>query len=314
MTTALDISKYIPHNATLIVGFSGGPDSVSLVKLLSDLQQSHNLRIIAAHLDHQWRENSGQDATWCANFCKQYPNITFISKTASQLNITIKPNGSKEETGRQLRRHFFAQCIEQYQADYIVLAHHQDDQIETFFIRLARGSSVAGLGAMRMQDNLYLRPLLHTTKQDILNYLAEHNVSYLTDPTNTDEVFLRNRIRKNLIPVLDSIDSRLQKNIISCIDHMQNTDDFLQLITKQKIDELATPRGLHLLSFLSLHEILQQRIILTLLIATGKPCTPSKALFNETLRFLRSGKHNQHQILTSVSIIKNKSHFLFKAL
>ncbi len=311
MTVDLHISKHIPHNSTLIVGFSGGPDSVCLLKILSNLQQSHNLRIIAAHLDHEWRENSSQDATWCADFCKQYPNITFVSKTASQLDFTAKPNGSKEETGRQLRRYFFAQCSELFQADHIVLAHHQ---IETFFIRLTRGSSVTGLGAMRMQDGLYLRPLLHITKQDILNYLTKSNTPFLTDPTNTDTVFLRNRIRKNLVPVLDTIDTRLQKNIIACIDHMQSTDDLLQEITNQKIKELSTSEGIHITEFLKLHEILQHRIIMHLLIATHKPYTPSKALFNEIIRFLRSGKHNQHQLFAALLITKNKSSFYFKAL
>ena len=111
MTTSLDISKYIPHNSTLVVGFSGGPDSVCLLKLLSEKQQSHNLQIIAAHLDHEWRTNSDQDAAWCADFCKQYPNVTFIAKKASELLFTTKPNGSKEETGRQLRRHFFSLIV-----------------------------------------------------------------------------------------------------------------------------------------------------------------------------------------------------------
>jgi tRNA(Ile)-lysidine synthase len=312
MTTFLNLFKNIPHNSTLIIGFSGGPDSVFLLNFLSNIAQSHNLKIIAAHLDHQWRPNSYQDAAWCSSFCKQYNNVTFISKAACELNFTPKTNGSKEETGRKLRRHFFMECAKDFKADHIVLGHHQNDQIETFFIRLSRGSSVTGLGSMRMKDGLYLRPLLDITKQEILDFLELHQIPFLTDPTNIDTVFLRNRIRKNLVPILESIDTRLNKNIISCIDHMQKTEDFLKLITEQKIKELSIDSGLNLTGFLSCHEILQQRMILSMLISSNQPCTPSKAFFSEIIRFLRSEKHNEHQLLATLKIIKNKNSFYFK--
>lgn len=312
MTIHLNISKNIPHNSTLLIGFSGGPDSVFLLNFLSNIAPSHNLKIIAAHLDHQWRTNSYEDVAWCSNFCKQYNNVTFLSKTACELNFTPKTNGSKEETGRKLRRHFFMECAKEFNADHIVLGHHQDDQIETFFIRLSRGSSVTGLASMRMKDGLYLRPLLHITKQEILDFLELHQIPFLIDPTNTDTVFLRNRIRKNLVPILDSVDARMHKNIISCIDHMQKTEDFLKQITKQTIKELSTDFGIDLARFLKEHEILQQRIILSMLISSSQPCTPSKAFFSEIIRFLRSAKHNEHQLLETLKIIKNKNSFYFK--
>src|SRR3989338_2945439 len=101
MINAQTLKPYIAPNSTLIVSFSGGPDSVCLLTLLMQLQQELNLTIIAAHLDHQWRQQSAQDALWCATFCKQWHNIKFVIKTPSDLNISIKNNGSKEELGRK---------------------------------------------------------------------------------------------------------------------------------------------------------------------------------------------------------------------
>ncbi|MCX5924181.1 MAG: tRNA lysidine(34) synthetase TilS [Candidatus Dependentiae bacterium] len=313
MITHESISKNISHNSTIIVGFSGGPDSVCLLLFLNNLKQSHNLTLIAAHLDHEWRPESAQDAVWCMQFCERL-NIQFISKKSSELDFIAKSNGSKEEVGRNLRRHFFDQCVQAFQATHIALAHHQDDQIETFFIRLARGSSVAGLGSMRIHDGLYVRPLLQIKKQEILDYLACNNVPFLIDYTNNDLCFLRNRIRKNLTPILDSIDTRMQSNIISCIDHMQHTDDFLKQITQQTLDSLKTSHGIDCQKFLNLHAVLQHRILLNLLIEHKIACTPSTALFHEIIRFLRPGKHNQHQINPSLTIVKHKNYFSFKPL
>ncbi|MFA5998820.1 MAG: tRNA lysidine(34) synthetase TilS [Candidatus Babeliales bacterium] len=307
------ISNNIPHNSTIIVGFSGGPDSVCLLLFLNSLKTSRNLTLIAAHLDHQWRPESAQDEAWCMQFCKEL-NITFVSKKLSDLDFIAKFNGSKEEMARNARRYFFEQCVQTFQANHIALAHHQDDQIETFFIRLARGSSVAGLGSMRMHDGLYLRPLLHIKKQEILDYLACNNVQFLNDYTNSDTSFLRNRIRKNLTPMLDSIDTRLHDNIISCIDHMQNTDDFLKQVTTQTLDSLKTAHGIDCQQFLNLHAVLQHRILLNLIIENKTVCNPSTALFHEIIRFLRSSKHNQHQINPTLTIVKSKSSFSFKPL
>ncbi|HSW76639.1 MAG TPA: tRNA lysidine(34) synthetase TilS [Candidatus Saccharimonadales bacterium] len=313
MITHQLISNLIPHNATIIVGFSGGPDSVCLLIFLNNLKTSHNLTLIAAHLDHEWRPESSQDALWCMQFCKKL-NITFVSKKLSELDFVAKSNGSKEEMARKARRHFFEQCAQQFQASHIALAHHQDDQIETFFIRLTRGSSVAGLGCMRTHDGLYIRPLLSIKKQEILDYLAENAISFLIDSTNDDLCFLRNRIRKNLTPILHSIDPRLQNNIISCIDRMQKTDDFLEQLTQETVQQLKTDHGINQHVFLKLPEVLQQRILITLLIEHKIPCNPSTALFQEIIRFLRSNKHQQHQIHPKCTIIKQKNCFSFKPL
>lgn len=324
------IAHSIPSNSTLIVGFSGGPDSVCLLTFLSEIAPKLNLTIIAAHLDHQWRPESAQDRSWCKKFCTGLNNTSFESQTLTELNFDTKYNGSKEEFARKARRSFFQDLALKYQASHIVLAHHADDQIETFFIRMARGSSVAGLTGIKENDGLYLRPLLKIKKEEILHYLHHHNIEYLTDSTNVDQKYLRNRIRHQLIPVLQTIDERFENNITNFMTHLQKTDHFLDQITVetlQKINgsshKLLDPRSesvmtsnnlINIQLFLQLHEVLQHRILMHLFIQHKIKIIPSSALFEEIIRFLNATKSLKHQIHSQWSIIKQSNHFYFKSL
>lgn len=316
MICSQTIKPYIKPNSTLIVGFSGGPDSVCLLILLSELKQELNLTIIAAHLDHQWRQESAKDSAWCKRFCDNL-DITCIVKTPADLKISIKYNGSKEELGRKLRRSFFQELATQYKADHILLAHHADDQLETFFIRLIRGSCLTGLTGMQQQDGLYLRPLLQTTKEEILNYLDNENIAYLIDSTNVDPKYLRNRIRHNLMPQLMQIDGRFTANLTSCINRLQKTDDFLKLLSEQTWQNICKDQNINIVNlndFLKLHEIIQHRILLAMMIKQNSSFCPSSSLFEEIMRFLKKSDKKSHQLTSTCTIIKQDGYFSFKSL
>lgn len=316
LISADTIRPYIPENSTIIVGLSGGPDSVCLLHLLAQLKKTMNLNIIAAHLDHGWRPESGTDATWCQKLC-QTLNIPIILQTASSMSYQPKHNGSKEDAGRKLRRYFFESLVTQHHAQVIALAHHQDDQIETFFIRLLRGSSIAGLTGMKQQDGLYLRPLLSLSKSDILNYLDHHQLSFLIDASNESNAFLRNRIRHDLLPTLSTVDARWSKTIPSCIEQLQQTNDFLESHTQAMLESISTPttpKTIDIQKFLMLHPAIQHRILLNLMISAKTPFIPSTALFVEIIRFLQSNKHQQHTILTKWLINKKNGLFYLSPL
>lgn len=311
-----DIRPYISANSTLIVGLSGGPDSVCLLHLLAQLKDNLNLKIIAAHLDHGWRQESTSDAIWCQDWCNAM-NIPIVVQTASSLAYEPKYNGSKEDLGRKLRRHFFESVAQKYQAQAIMLAHHLDDQIETFFIRLLRGSSTAGLTSMKQQDGLYLRPLLLFSKQEILHYLATHELSFLVDASNQSNAFLRNRIRNDLLPTLSTIDSRWPHTIPNCINQLQQTNDFVESQAQSVRTAIASPINHNMINidaFLKQHIVIQHKIVLTLMIEQQIPFTPSTGLFSEIIRFLKSTKHSQHVFLQTYLIIKKQGYFYFSTL
>lgn len=301
----------IPHNSTIIIGFSGGPDSVYLLLQLKNFIKTHTIKLIAAHLDHEWRKESEQEANWCINFCKQH-NVQLITQKASNIKLDNPYNGSKEEYARKLRRQFLETIAAEQVNAYIALGHHQNDQIETFFIRLARGTSLSGLTGIKEQDGIYIRPLLHMKKDTILEQLNKENITFLQDPSNQDTSFLRNRIRDLLIPMLSKIDDRLPNNIISTMQHLLQIDKYLHKQTLAVIHDLSSRRKqnfLHTHQFLQLDNIIQKRVLLQLLINIKVTFTPSTSLFKEILRFLKSGKNKEHKIHATYKIVKDQNSF-----
>lgn len=302
---------HIPHNSTIIIGFSGGPDSLYLFLRLKEIEKSHNLTLIAAHLDHEWRAESAQELLWCKEVCEKF-SVKFIGKKASLVSTIKLPNGSKEEFARYMRRSFFEEIAKGYQNALIALAHHKDDQLENFFIRLSRGTSLQGLSGMKQRDGLYIRPLLHIAKEDILQYLHDKKITYLEDPTNQSLSFLRNRIRQQLTPILPSIDPRLSAHILKTMEHIASVNDFLDKTTLETMETITishNPTKLNRSKFLTLHSVMQHRILLFLLIKVNARFTPSKALFSEIIAFLKRTKSKEHTIHTTYKIVKDNISF-----
>jgi len=239
-------------------------------------------------------------------------NIPIIVAQASSLNTSIRFNGSKEEVGRKLRRFFFEQTLMQHNAHAIALAHHLNDQQETFFVRLLRGSSLNGLLCMSAWDGHYLRPLLDRTKDEILEFLHAHKITYLTDPTNISNAFLRNRIRQQVLPALKACDSRLDESFQSTLEQLKQEDEFLTRYTSTIFSTLFTkvqPLQGDLKQFRAQDPVIQRRLLLQWLIAENIPFTPSTGLLEEILRFLLSEHGGNHHIGTTATICKKQSRF-----
>lgn len=301
ITEFVEKNKLINPSETIILGLSGGPDSVYLFCFLLWLQKKIPFTFIAAHLDHEWRTNSAQDVTLCKTLCKKHA-IPFFSAKISQLTIKVKKTGSTEDQSRQCRRFFFEQLKKKHKANAIALAHTKDDQLETFFIRLIRGTTVSGLACMRPHDDDYIRPLLQVSKKEILTYLKRNKIAYITDPTNVSPKFLRNRIRLDLIPILRKIDPRSESNILKTVTSMQETDDFLETLAKKTLQEICIEKNgtqqVNLKQFLSFEPFLQRRVLLEWLYQSKVPFTISTGLIEEIIRFLKNKKSTTHQFDT----------------
>jgi tRNA(Ile)-lysidine synthase len=302
----------IKEGDTIIIGLSGGPDSVFLLHMLYELRKELPITLIAAHLNHGWREDAHNDLLFCEHLCKTL-EIPFESAHAHDLPVTAHNNGSLEDLGRTLRRSYFATLKEKYHATAIALGHHRDDQIETFFIRLTRGASLMGLGCMKPSHNGYIRPLLETSKKDIITYLADHAISYQIDSTNESPHFLRNRIR-TLLPLFTQCDPRFTHNTLKAIAHLQDSHTEIQKITYEKYlrivifnDKIKSVDTL-LLKKESL--FFQKQIINQWLIDAQVQCTMSNGFFEEILRFLLNPRGGEHIIGTSWKVVKkhNRAH------
>jgi tRNA(Ile)-lysidine synthase len=298
---------HLCNNSTIIIGLSGGPDSVYLLHHLLIQYTDKNLTIIAVHLDHEWRKDSDKDIIFCEQLCRKL-NVPFISKKASELNITIKHNGSQEEVGRKLRRYFFEQLAQEHNANAIALGHHADDQLETFFIRLMRGSTTHGLACIKERDGLYYRPLLNTKKSDILKWLKTNKKEYLEDPTNNSDLYLRNRIRNTVLPAFKACDNRSEDNFARTLEHIKNAERFLQEHTKTMYEQLLDEKKeLNLKQFFRLDPYLQKRILQHWLVQNKATHTLTDALLQEILRFLKSPRGGSHQLGQNWKILKKQS-------
>ncbi len=314
VTLFIEKNNLIESGSTVIVGLSGGPDSVSLLHLLHTLRSKADFTLIAVHIDHEWRVDSGKDALFCKEFAQSL-QVPFILRKASE-SLIKKNNGSLEEFGRRIRRSFFEEIARSTNTHTIALGHHAQDQQETFFLRLIRGASISGLASIRPRQGLYIRPLLKTTKEHILSYLKKHSLPYCIDSTNDDAQYLRNALRLNILPALKSCDPRFEKNFNSTLDHIQQTESFLERTAAESFNRVFHKNEnrltINIPAFFAEDSFLHHRLILLWLCQEGVPFTPSTSLFHEIVRFL-SNRGASHQITPHWCLTKKGIHaFLTK--
>ena len=202
----LNINKkynLIESNDIIVVGFSGGPDSVFLVEMLKKLQYFFNFKIYLVHINHLLR---GEDADSDENFSFEYAkknNLEIFIKRIPVKEIAKEVGKTLEEVGREERYKFFFEIYEKVGATKIATAHNKDDQIETFLFRLIRGTSLQGLEGIKIKNNNVIRPISEIYKKDILEYLNKNEIQYKIDKTNFENEFTRNSIRLDLIPFIE---------------------------------------------------------------------------------------------------------------
>lgn len=230
------IKKYnmIQKNDCIIIGISGGADSVTLFHFLCSIEQEYNLTLIAVHVHHGLRGlEADKDANYVQQLCLNC-NVKFelfkcdIHKEAKLLNVT------DEEAGRIKRYQIFQQVFIKYNANKIAVAHNMNDQAETILMRICRGTGLKGLsGILPVRENI-IRPLIECDRQSIERYCSENKLLYKNDYTNDMDIYTRNKIRLQLIPW---IEQKLNPSIVQTLSNMayslKQEEDYM----KQQADE-----------------------------------------------------------------------------
>ena len=224
----LNINKkynLIENNDIIVVGFSGGPDSVFLVEMLKKLQYFFNFKIYLVHINHLLR---GEDADSDENFSFEYAkknNLEIFIKRIPVKEIAKEVGKTLEEVGREERYKFFSEIYEKVGATKIATAHNKDDQIETFLFRLIRGTSLQGLEGIKIKNNNVIRPISEIYKKDILEYLNKNEIQYKIDKTNFENEFTRNSIRLDLIPFIEErYNIKFKDKIFSLIEEIRENN------------------------------------------------------------------------------------------
>ena len=224
----LNINKkynLIESNDIIVVGFSGGPDSVFLVEILKKLKNFINFKIYLVHINHLLR---GEDADSDENFSFEYAkknNLEIFIKRIPVKEIAKEIGKTLEEVGREERYKFFSEIYEKVRATKIATAHNKDDQIETFLFRLIRGTSLQGLEGIKIKNNNVIRPISEIYKKDILEYLNKNEIQYKIDKTNFENEFTRNSIRLDLIPFIEErYNIKFKDKIFSLIEEIRENN------------------------------------------------------------------------------------------
>lgn len=199
------IQKYslIREKEHILVGVSGGPDSVCLLMVLRELAREMKWKISVAHFNHMLRgEESDKDEAFVSHLAQSL-EFPYVSEKGDVSGYQKEHGGSMEEVARDLRYRFFRAQAEKLSADKIAVGHHAEDQAETVLMRMIRGAGARGLsGILPLREELIIRPLLFVTREEIETYLKENNIDYREDSSNLETDKMRNRIRHELVPLL----------------------------------------------------------------------------------------------------------------
>jgi tRNA(Ile)-lysidine synthase len=214
----------------ILAAVSGGPDSVALLHVLLALSSSWKLRITVCHLNHRLRgDDSDEDAAFVLDLANQL-GLSCISDSCDVHRLAAEKRLGLEEAGREARMSFYHQAREQCQADRIALGHNRDDQAETVLHRVLRGSGLRGLsGILPVRDGLFIRPLLCVSREDILIFLNDRRQSYRQDCSNEDRTYLRNRIRHDLLPLLEKqYNQQIRLSLVRLAELARADSDYLE--------------------------------------------------------------------------------------
>jgi len=236
--TARQKRLFLPGD-TLVVGLTGGADSSALLDLLCRLPD-YNLTLVAAHLNHSLR---GVESDADEEFCRILAEKSGIPFEIRRVDIKALAEGegmNLEDAGRCARIKFLDEVRQKYAATAVALAHHADDQAETLLMRLMRGSGMTGLSAMAFRNARgYIRPLLEITRSEIERYLKLRGLAWREDSSNSDTKYLRNRIRHELLPLLETYNPAIRSTLAGTAALLSGDEAFLEELAEQAFMELC---------------------------------------------------------------------------
>lgn len=289
----------LEEHSTIVVGVSGGPDSLALLYYLLEKREAKNLTIVVAHVDHMFRgDESYEDLQFVENLCHEL-GILCETIRINVLQYQQQHGMNAQVAARECRYAFLERIMRKYDAGYVALGHHGDDQVETILMRLVRGSTpqgYAGIAVKRPFHNGYLiRPLLAVTKEEILDYCDQLGIMPRIDSSNKKEVYTRNRLRKYVLPYLKEENPQVHEHFQKFSQLMQEDEAYLQELAFEKMNKVITKKSdkylvLSIPAFESLSMPLQRRgiqLILNYLYEYKIPSSLSSIHIDKVIAFFK---------------------------
>ncbi|CAN5428362.1 tRNA lysidine(34) synthetase TilS [soil metagenome] len=234
--TQLAESGLIPENSRVLVGYSGGADSTCLLHLL----HLSGVDVVAAHLHHGQREEADRELKLCEAFAESL-GVPFASGRANVPAISNEMGVGLEEAGREARYNFFRQAAYRLECDLIATAHTRNDQIETVFLNITRGSGLAGLAGIPVRREQIVRPLLAFSREETRGYCEANGFWFHDDPANSDVSFSRARVRHRVLPELRLINPAVDESIARLAHIASEEDRFLNGMAAAALEQSEIP-------------------------------------------------------------------------
>ena len=226
-------SGLIKKNEKILIAFSGGPDSVFLYNLLDFLKEEYFLEISLIYINHNLREDVGNDLKFVKNFSEEN-DVPLYVKSVNVKKYATENKKSIELSARELRYEAIEKVLQNINYDKIATGHNLDDNIETFIFRLLRGTSLKGLKGIPEKRENIIRPILQFEKKEILNCLQENKKNYIIDYTNNENDYTRNYIRNEIFPMFVNINPNFRNKINELIHEMNDRENSNDNILKEK--------------------------------------------------------------------------------
>lgn len=252
VTDFIQFNKMFDDCRHIVVGISGGADSVCLIMVLKEYVESNNLPIVlhGVHINHGIRQEAVNDENFARNICDEL-GIEFSCYRIDCKELAKERRQTVEEAGRAERYRIFSELAGKYEKSRIAVAHHKNDQAETLIMNIARGTSVKGLCGIRpVRDNI-VRPLLCVTRRQIEEFLEEHNQSYVTDVTNFDNDYTRNSVRNVVIPYLEEhVNKGVVNNIASLSRNVSEVWDYVDKQAQKAYNNSVCRQGAEIIIYI----------------------------------------------------------------
>ncbi|MBI2346159.1 MAG: tRNA lysidine(34) synthetase TilS [Deltaproteobacteria bacterium] len=231
---ALKMVCLLREGRPIVVGVSGGPDSVVLAHVLSGLADSLQAKLVIAHVNYGLRGRASKgDEAFVRGLAKRLGRPLHVKRVRPTVLNNLAPARNIQEWAREIRYRFFAKVAKREGAPVVAVGHQQDDQCETVLMNLIRGAGPAGLGGMAVNRTMtdgvgLIRPLLALPRSEILAYVKRHRIAYRRDASNRADIFQRNRIRNRLLPLLAKLNPRAIAHIVAAADRLREESDAME--------------------------------------------------------------------------------------
>ena len=300
------ITKYnmIQDNDKVVIGVSGGPDSIALLTILNKLKEKWNIKLYVAHINHRIRKEAEEETEYVKDFCAKIGVEIYIK----EINVEEEAKRLKigtEEAGRNIRYAFFEEVLEKVGANKIATAHQKNDNAETVLMNIMRGTSIAGLkGIEKVRDGKFIRPLIECSREEIENYCKDNKLDPKYDKSNNENIYTRNKIRNLLIPYLQK---EYNPNIIDTINRLADLaaqeEQFLNKVVEKEYEKLLISGDnkkeniviLDLKKFNQLDYIIKSKLVLyTIAKAYGRTTGIEKVHIDDIIKLCENNIGNKY--------------------